>query len=333
LKDAGRGTADAKHGADEAIAARLARAILFADVPDSDLRALAPCAHVQEFSSGDAILRRGDAADCFFIVDEGSARVSGPGGGDGVLLHEITAGEHFGEVALIDGHPRTADVVAGEAGCRTISIERADFLRIVEAHPRVAGQLVTFLRHGLRQGTTDDYEDIAGRLTRAIDLLARDEGRAAPLVELLPVQLKGGAVWWYRPQGQTSWQTACEPGRFPGDVLLALLEQAGTPAVILHSTSWRYADERLVLTYVAVLPETAAPSGLTCEEVRREDLARGGSDTPPGTIDVGQVVEHGLRHLAWLLNDDPVVRELLSAAWGPALEAYEPEPFRALVRD
>jgi hypothetical protein len=42
------------------------------------------------------------------------------------------------------------------------------------------------------------------------------------------------------------------------------------------------------------------------------------------------VVEHGLRHLAWLVQDDPVVRAELPAAWVPLLAAYVPEPFRNL---
>jgi hypothetical protein len=40
------------------------------------------------------------------------------------------------------------------------------------------------------------------------------------------------------------------------------------------------------------------------------------------------VVEHGLRHLAWLVRDDPVVAEALTGGWAAALSGYVPEPFR-----
>jgi hypothetical protein len=211
-------------------------------------------------------------------------------------------------------------------------------LRLVEAHPRVAGQLVTYLRHTLRQdaeGSGDaNYGDIAGRLTQAIDLLARDEGRTEPLVELLPIELRGGEMWWYRPEDGPSWQTPCEAGRYPGDLLLTQLRDAGAPAEILHSTSWRYEGGRLILTYVAVLPgRSAGPRNLVPEPVQRIDLARGGAETPPEAIGVGQVVEHGLRHLSWLVKDDPVVNERLGPEWAKALEGYEPEPFRALASE
>jgi hypothetical protein len=42
------------------------------------------------------------------------------------------------------------------------------------------------------------------------------------------------------------------------------------------------------------------------------------------------VVEHALRHLAWLSKDDPGIRSVLPGGWFRALEAYEPEPFRSL---
>lgn len=54
---------------------------------------------------------------------------------------------------------------------------------------------------------------------------------------------------------------------------------------------------------------------------------------PPGpdTIGVEHVIEHALRHLAWLLADDPAIREALPPAWTIALASYHPEPFRALA--
>jgi hypothetical protein len=42
------------------------------------------------------------------------------------------------------------------------------------------------------------------------------------------------------------------------------------------------------------------------------------------------VVEHGLRHLAWLVQDDTVVADRLAGGWTQALQAYVPEPFRHL---
>lgn len=66
------------------------------------------------------------------------------------------------------------------------------------------------------------------------------------------------------------------------------------------------------------------------DDVERADLARGSSHGAPARIDVSHVIEHGLRHLCWLSKDDPVIRDLLTAAWTSVLTAYTPEPFRVL---
>jgi hypothetical protein len=64
--------------------------------------------------------------------------------------------------------------------------------------------------------------------------------------------------------------------------------------------------------------------------VGRTDLARSEATAAPREIEHEQVVEHGLRHLAWLVHDDPMVAAELPAAWATVLAGYVPEPFRAL---
>jgi hypothetical protein len=44
----------------------------------------------------------------------------------------------------------------------------------------------------------------------------------------------------------------------------------------------------------------------------------------------GPDIEHGLRHLAWLAEDDPTVRSVLNDSWPQALAGYMPEPFKHL---
>jgi hypothetical protein len=64
--------------------------------------------------------------------------------------------------------------------------------------------------------------------------------------------------------------------------------------------------------------------------VDRADLARSSATAAPREIAYAQVLEHGLRHLAWLARDDPVVSSELSVAWHTVLAGYVPEPFRGL---
>jgi hypothetical protein len=64
--------------------------------------------------------------------------------------------------------------------------------------------------------------------------------------------------------------------------------------------------------------------------IGRSELARSEATAAPRSIGHEQVVEHGMRHIAWLAIDDPVVAAKLPAGWRAALAAYAPEPFRAL---
>jgi len=64
--------------------------------------------------------------------------------------------------------------------------------------------------------------------------------------------------------------------------------------------------------------------------IGRAELARSEATVAPRDIAVEAVVEHGLRHLAWLVEDDPIVAKTLPASWRPILATYVPEPFRAL---
>jgi len=98
---------------------------------------------------------------------------------------------------------------------------------------------------------------------------------------------------------------------------------------VVHSTSWRHGRGAVVLTFVAVVEERAT-GPLQRVPVERAELARGEPSSAPRQVSAGSVIEHGLRHLAWLGNDDRVVADALPAGWLDALAAYVPEPSRQL---
>jgi hypothetical protein len=113
-------------------------------------------------------------------------------------------------------------------------------------------------------------------------------------------------------------------------VLGDALRRYGLEARVLHSTSWRHDGDHVVLTYLAVIdPPASLNPNLTSEPVARTELARGGETAAPASIATAQVLEHALRHLAWLVSDDSAVSSALPE-WPPALEGYVPEPFRQL---
>jgi hypothetical protein len=101
------------------------------------------------------------------------------------------------------------------------------------------------------------------------------------------------------------------------------------PPRLLHSTSWRRDRDAVILTFVAVIDAELA-AGMVSAPIGRADLARSSATEAPPAIGHEQVVEHGLRHMAWLAVDDPVVAAALPPSWRTALAGYAPEPFRNL---
>ncbi len=100
----------------------------------------------------------------------------------------------------------------------------------------------------------------------------------------------------------------------------------GEPAVV-HSTSWRAARDGVILSFAVVVEPEIAKS-FASVPIDRAELARSEATKAPAPIQTNQVVEHALRHLAWLVKDDPVVAERLSSEWTRVLDGYEPQPFR-----
>lgn len=148
-------------------------------------------------------------------------------------------------------------------------------------------------------------------------------------LEVLFVALDDGGPRLLRPRDAESLRIAWPPSRQPGDLVLEAAQRYGLTPLLVHSTSWRYDDGRLILTYVAVVERPAElDHGLADQPIERAELARGDALRPPETVATAQVVEHALRHLSWLARDDAVVGEALGR-WTPVLDAYVPEPFRA----
>lgn len=131
------------------------------------------------------------------------------------------------------------------------------------------------------------------------------------------------------PCGAAPWYVELAQDTDPMVVVAAMSRQnVGEPAVV-HSTSWRHARGGVVLTFVVVV-DPAAIKDLATVAVERHELARGAATTAPREILAGPVIEHGLRHLAWLARDDATVADALPLGWLETLTDYIPEPFRHL---
>lgn len=131
------------------------------------------------------------------------------------------------------------------------------------------------------------------------------------------------------PCGAAAWHIESGAGEHPLETVRRIVEGAVDSVLLVHSTSWRYERGAVVLSFVAVI-DPAAVGAMDAAPVVRSDLARSSSHAAPEAIGHHQVLEHGLRHLAWLAKEDPVVRATLDDGWHALLTGYVPEPFRQL---
>ena len=148
-------------------------------------------------------------------------------------------------------------------------------------------------------------------------------------VEVFVLCMHDGAIELTGPCGAAPWYIEKAAGEHPVDVVNRLVAQALGPPELVHSTSWRQREDGVVLSFFVVV-DSALVSAMDSRPVGRTDLARSGPTAAPATIAAGQVLEHAMRHLAWLAQEDVVVQSKLSGAWRSALRAYIPEPFRNL---
>lgn len=96
----------------------------------------------EDFAVGDVIFRKGDPGDTAYILVSGRVQVLV----DGVVITDLTAGRHFGEMALIDQGPRSADAVVSDAAW-VLTIHRSSFHEILRKNPRFAVRLLwSFVR-------------------------------------------------------------------------------------------------------------------------------------------------------------------------------------------
>ena|SRR5437763_5010193 len=129
--------------------ATLAEVPLFNGLSKRDLRRIAKLGRIRRFAAGSAMVRAGDPGTSFFVLLDGSARVVPPNG----RAKRLGTGDCFGEMALLDGAPRSADVVA-EGELLALTIGRSSFTKLLRKEPGLAHALLRTLAARLRAAQT-----------------------------------------------------------------------------------------------------------------------------------------------------------------------------------
>jgi CRP/FNR family transcriptional regulator, cyclic AMP receptor protein len=155
---------------------------LFSALPEEQLSALATRVTVERFRRNAVILHYGSEEDGLRIILSGRAKVLIPSKGRReVILSLLAAGDFFGEMTLLDGKPRSANVIAQEP-CMVLSIGKADFMQCTsgnfELTMRIAGVLVTRLRAAQLKIAGLAMLDVRQRVARVLlDLAENGDGK------------------------------------------------------------------------------------------------------------------------------------------------------------
>ena len=158
----------------------LRRVPLFEGLGDEDLEAIGNVTIPRSFDKDQVIILAEEEGDALFIISRGQVKVSIVSeDGREVILSLLGEGAVFGELALLDGKPRSANVVATQ-DTEIYMVRRADFLQLLYKVPQIAVGLLAELAGRLRR-TDRKIEglallDVTSRISETLLQLAADQG-------------------------------------------------------------------------------------------------------------------------------------------------------------
>lgn len=142
------------------IIARLSAIPMFSDLAEDDLETLATMVQYRRYPRGAFIVGQNEVGSCMYLLISGRVKVSlaSPEGKELVLSY-FEAPAHFGEMALVDAHPRSADVIA-VTEVEIFALDAKDLSAAIQLQPKLALSLIATLSRRLRH-TNSRLEDMA----------------------------------------------------------------------------------------------------------------------------------------------------------------------------
>lgn len=157
----------------------LLKSPLFIPLPTDDLHQLAGRMQTRRYRKGEAIIQMADHGTSFYMIRSGEVKVvrSIPAGGEAVVS-VLGPNDFFGEMALLDGRPRSASIYALES-TEVLVLPREDFLGFLHSHPSIAIEVIVVLADRIRSLNEQIEEgllDLPQRLARRLLDLGRRRG-------------------------------------------------------------------------------------------------------------------------------------------------------------
>ena len=168
---------------------------IFTDLSDSDLNRIASKMVSRDYEKGQMILLEESTGETFFIITSGTVKVTRlSDDGREVILALLGESDFFGEMSLLDGEGRSANIVANE-NAEVMTLSRRDFLECLETYPKIAISLLEELAVRLRKSDQQieslSLSDSEQRIGITLIRLAEERGtikRGDVTVQNLPYQ-------------------------------------------------------------------------------------------------------------------------------------------------
>ncbi len=180
------------------MAAQLGRTLLFNGLDQDELRRLAGIAREVTLATGEVLFDQGDESDGLYVVASGIVRIfltADDGREATVFLSED--GEVIGEMALLDGLPRSAGAAA-LTDAKLIYIPRTPFLDLLDSSPKLARQIILTLCERLRSTNAQIdqaiFHDLRHRLLVLLNQIAVIHGRIEVDMAVVELDLTQGTL-------------------------------------------------------------------------------------------------------------------------------------------
>lgn len=162
----------------------LATIPFFAGLDPATLERVAASLRSRRFRRGEVIFHAGDPGDALFVIVAGDVKISLPSEtGEEAILATLRPGDVFGELALLDGAPRSASATAMSMA-ETVVLPRDRFLELIATEAGVRDALLTSIAGELRRLTRHvqdlHFLDMTGRLAARLIRLGDERGTVLP---------------------------------------------------------------------------------------------------------------------------------------------------------
>jgi CRP/FNR family transcriptional regulator, cyclic AMP receptor protein len=168
---------------------------IFADLNEDTIEEISQLGRIKNYTKDAVILYEQESGTALFIIVKGQVKISRIGDdGKEVILTILKEDDFFGEMAILDGFSRSANVTAME-DTEIFIIQRDEFIKLLETHPEISLALLTELTNRLRDADAKikalSIKDAEGRVGTVIIQIADTMGKiknGAVEIERIPYQ-------------------------------------------------------------------------------------------------------------------------------------------------